>query len=313
MSAIINVVFPVFAIILCGYLAGRKKILGDHGTEALNKFVYWVALPALLFRAMANVDMETLFNWGFLSAYMGAQAATMILAMFFGTLLFKNTVPESAVNGMNAVYGNTGYMGIPLSIAAFGEAAAIPAIITAVINSSIIIAIATIQIEVSQSKSGGFVGVMKDVARALGTSPILIAPAAGILVSASGFELPQAIDTFTKIVGDAAGPCALFAIGLFLVGKPVSEGIAETAVTTTMKLLVQPLITWWLVVEFFNMPPLWGIIAILMAATPTGAGSFVLAQQYNVYVSRTSSVILISTILSTITLSIFFMIYPTTT
>ena len=133
-----------------------------------------------------------------------------------------------------------------------------------------------------------------------------------MLWSASGLELPQAIDTFTSIVGDAAGPCALFAIGLFLVGKPVSEGIAETSVTTAMKLLVQPLITWWLVVEFFNMPPLWGIIAILMAATPTGAGSFVLAQQYNVYVTRTSSVILISTILSVVTLSVFFMIYPAT-
>ena len=171
MSAIINVVFPGFAIILCGYLAGRKELLGDHGTEALNKFVYWVALPALLFRAMANVDMETLFNWGILSAYMGAQAATMILAMFFGTLLFRNTVPESAVNGMNAVYGNTGYMGIPLSIAAFGEAAAIPAIITAVINSSIIIGIATIQIEVSQSKSGGLRGCYERCSTRLGNQP----------------------------------------------------------------------------------------------------------------------------------------------
>lgn len=313
MSAILNVIFPVFAIIACGYLSGQRKLLGENGAEALNKFVYWIALPALLFRAMANVDLVTLFNWGFIGAYTGAQAATMITAMFVGTLLFKNSSAESAVNGMNAVYGNTGYMGIPLAFAAFGEAAAIPVIITVVINTSVIVALATIRIEISQSKGGHIAHIAKDVGRALGTSPILIAPILGILWSASGVPLPKAMNIFTEIVGNAAGPCALVAIGLFLAGKPIAEGLLETSLTAFLKLVAQPLLTWWLALQFFDLDPLWVAVAVLMAALPTGAGSFVLAQQYGVYVTRTSSVILISTLLSVLTLSVYFVFFPATT
>ncbi len=310
MSAILAVVLPVFAIILSGFLCGRFKLLGDGSSEALNKFVYWVALPALLFRAMVNVDLKVLFDWGFLGAYVGAQAVTLVLAMAVGYWLFRNSFAEAAMNGMNAIYGNTGYMGIPLAMAAFGTASTVPTIITVVVNSAVVVALTTILIEVAQNRGAGAVGVIKDVGRALGGNPMLVAPVTGILWASTGLGLATPVDNFCQILGAAAGPCALFAIGLFLVGKPISEGLGEVSVNFVMKLAVQPLVTWWLAVSVFEVDPLWVMVGILMAALPTGAGSFVLAQTYRVYVQRTSSAILLSTVASVLTLSVFFVLFP---
>ena len=100
MSAILNVVLPVFAIILTGYLCGRFELLGHASSEALNKFVYWVALPVLLFRAMTNVDMNILFNWGFLGTYIGGQTIVMIAALFVGRWIFNNSFAEASMAGM---------------------------------------------------------------------------------------------------------------------------------------------------------------------------------------------------------------------
>lgn len=108
------------------------------------------------------------------------------------------------------------------------------------------------------------------------------------------------------------GPCALFAIGLFLVGKPLREGLGEVTVMTVVKLVVQPVVTAGFMFWLFPVDPLWGKVAVLMATLPTGAGSFVLSLSYGLYVQRTSSVILISTIASVATISIFYAIFPPT-
>lgn len=310
MSAILDVVLPVFAIILTGYLCGYFKLLGGGSSEALNKFVYWVALPALLFRAMARVDTEVLFDWNFLGAYVGGQVLVMLMVMLIGRWIYANTWAEASVSGMNSVYGNTGYMGIPLALAAFGELAAVPTIITVVVNAALVVAVTSALIEIAQHGGGGLGGVMRDVGRALVTNPILVAPVLGIVWAATGLELANSIDTYCQILGAAAGPCALFAIGLFLVGKPISEGLDEVAVNVLFKLLAQPILTFILAVTFFPMDPLWVVVGVLMAALPTGAGSFVLAQQYGLYVQRTSSVILFSTVVSVLTLSAFFVLFP---
>ena len=106
----------------------------------------------------------------------------------------------------------------------------------------------------------------------------------------------------------AAGPCALFAIGLFMAGKSLRSGLGEVAWVVALKLIAQPLITWWLAFHVFALDGVWGLSAVIQAALPTGALAFVLAQQYGLYVQRATSVILISTVGSLVTLSALFLI-----
>jgi len=146
--------------------------------------------------------------------------------------------------------------------------------------------------------------VVRDVARALATNPLLLAPAAGLAVSAAGLALPRPVATFCDLMGATAGPGALFAIGLFMVGKPLADGRGELAWIVLCKLVLQPLLAAWLAFRVFPMEREWAVAAVLMSALPTGALAFVIALRYGVYVAGTSSAILATTAVSFITLSV---------
>lgn len=309
MSVILNVVLPVFAIVLAGYLAGRFRYLGDGGSEIFNAFVMNVALPALLFRAMANADANYLFNGPFLLTYMGGQATLFLISLVIAQRVFKARLGAACLSATAGIYSNTGYMGIPLVLAAFGEVALPPAVLATAINASLVIAVTIAIIETDLSVGGGPLGVARDVGKAMIKTPVLVAPVLGIAWSLSGLELPQSADAFAKILGDAAAPCALFSLGLFLVGKPLSEGATEVGVMTLMKLIIHPFVTWLLASWLLADQPMWATIAVLMAAVPTGANLFIIARKYDLYVVRTSSAILATTVGSVLTLSVLFVVF----
>lgn len=309
MASIINVVLPIFAIILTGYLAGRRGLLGSASSDALNGFVYFFALPVLLFKAMAQVDPAVILNGAYIATYLGGQVLTLVLGYVIARRMFRISMPEAVTHGTTSIYGNVGYMGIPLVLAAFGEQALPPVVIATIINAALNIGVLTAFIETNQHR-GDRGDVFRDVSGALLKNPILIAPLLGILWAWSGMALPQPVVTFSTVLGAAAGPCALFSLGLFLVGKPLSEGRGEVASMTVLKLFIHPLITWGLAIWLLADQPQWLAICVLMAAMPTGANLFIIAQKYNVYVARTSTAILASTILSILTLSVLLARWP---
>ncbi|MDA1060111.1 MAG: AEC family transporter [Proteobacteria bacterium] len=312
MHAILTVVFPVFAIIAAGYLSGRRGLLGPASSEALNRFVYWVALPAFLFRAMATVDLGVVLNGPFIAGFLGGVVIIWAVAIAVARVVFGCSLPEATLHGMNGVYGNSGYMGIPLALAAFGPAAAVPAIVVVVLNSAVMMGMAIVLIEWGRSDQAGLASVGRHLVRALARNPVLVAPLAGIAWAALGWPLPVPVERFTGLLGAAAGPCALFSIGLFMVGKPLSQGKAEVGAMTLTKLVVHPLVTAVMVFFVFPTDPLWATVAVLIAALPTGTGGFVLAQAYGVYVLRTSSATLVTTVLSVATISLLFLLFPPT-
>jgi malonate transporter and related proteins len=306
MGPIVDVVLPVFAIILVGYLAGRRGVLGEASSEALNAFVYYVALPVLLFYSMARVNPETIFNLPFLAVYVGGGLIAFILAMVLSRWLFGQRWGEASLFAMGSVFGNTGYMGIPLALTAFGEPGAVLAVVATVFYGLIWMPIVLVLVESDQSQGGQFLHQFKTISRSMMVNPLLLAPVAGIIWSLSGYDLPVPVDTFCSILSAAAGPCALFALGLFLVGKPVSEGIGEFSTMVMLKLLIHPLIVGWLAFGVVDLAPLPAALAVLMAALPTGANCFVVAQKYGIFVQRSSSAILFSTLLAGLTVSLLF-------
>jgi hypothetical protein len=306
MGPILNVVFPIFAIMAAGYAAGRFGILGKESSEALNRFVYFVALPALFFVSMARVSLGEVFNLPFLGAYGGGAAATFVIAFVVAKFAFPNRLGALGLAGLSAIFSNTGYMGIPLLMLAFGEAGMLPAIITTILNGAVIMAfgIVLLELDVHQGKSG--LVVLRNVLRGVVRSPLVLSAAAGLAVSGLGIPLPPALGTFCDLLGASAGPCALFAIGLFMVGKSPTAGATEVSWLVFLKLLIQPAITWLLAYHVFTMEPVWAAGALVQSALPTGALVFVLAQQYGIYLQRSTAVIMASTVVSLFTLSALF-------
>jgi malonate transporter and related proteins len=310
MEPLLDIVLPVFGIVGAGYLCGARRLLGDEASAALNLFVYWVALPALLFRAMASVDLARVLDAGFIAGFVGPVLLVWAASSLAQRLFFGGGLGEATMLGANAVLGNSGFMGIPLAITAYGEAAALPAILATIVNAAIVPGIAIALVEIDRGRAAGAGGVLGQVGRALATNPILLAPLLGLGWAATGLPMPAPAETFTRILGAAAAPCALFAIGLFMVGKPQSEGRAEVGLILAIKLLAMPALTALCLFVLIPVDPLWAKTGLLMAALPTGAGTFVLAQAYGIYVLRTSSAILWGTVLSVATLTALFTAFP---
>ena len=306
MGPILNVVFPIFAIMAAGYAAGRFRVLGSESSEALNRFVYFVALPALFFVSMARVSLAEVFNLPFLGAYGGGAAATFLICVAVAKYAFPNRLGALGLAGLSAIFANTGYMGIPLLMLAYGEAGMLPAIISTILNGAVIMAFGIVLLELDVHQGEGSLTVLKNVLRGVVRSPLVLSAVAGLAVSGFDIPLPQALGTFCDILGASAGPCALFAIGLFMVGKSPTAGATEVSWLVFLKLLVQPLITWLLAFHLFTMEPVWAAGAVIQSALPTGALVFVLAQQYGIYVQRSTAAIMVSTVISLVTLSALF-------
>lgn len=305
MQAIVDVAFPVFAIMACGWIAGRIGILGDASSEALNRFVYYIALPPLLFGAMVKAPVAETFNGPFLAAYMGGVLSTFALAMLVATFVFPDRFACLSLHGLSSIFTNTGYMGIPLLLTAFGQAAAPPAIMSTIINASVVVGLATMLVELDIGRDSGkkLWPLLRDVLLAVAKNPLVIAPILGVALALLGIRLPTALDTFCTLIGASASPCALFAIGLFLVGKPIAGDLKEIAWITLLKLLLQPAVTYVLAFHFLSMDPVWAKSAVILAALPTGTTLFVIGQRYGVYVRRATAVVLVSTVLSVVTVS----------
>jgi predicted permease len=293
---------------LAGFLSGRFGLLGDASSEALNRFVYYVALPALFFVSLSSVGVGEALDWSFVAAFGGALFATFVLAIAIALFAFRARPAVLCLHGLSAIFSNTGYMGIPLLITAFGEPAKLPAIIATMITGAIVMPIGVVIVEIDIGRGGSPARILGKVSHAVIRNPLVLSAAGGLLVSFLGLPMPRAIATFCQIMGSAAGPCALFAIGLFMVGRSLRADLGEVAWLVLLKLLVQPTIAWWLAFEMFSMPYVWAASAVILAALPTGALVFVLAQQYDVYVQRASAAILISTVVSVVTLSLLFVV-----
>ena len=311
MSVVINVALPVFAIILAGVLSGKAKLLGPASSEALNKFVYWMALPPVLFLGTARRSLPEIFNGPFIGAFLGSMLLVYALGALLGWLIHRERSQILCMQGLNACFSNTGYMGIPLFLAAFGPDHLAPTILATVIMSAIMVGIAVIWLEFANSQGGGIGKALRDVGRALVRNPLIISTALGLgwSVFLSGVPVPRPIVTYCELMGAAAGPCALFAIGLFLATQSMKANLLEVGWISACKLVVQPLLCWLLIRTLFPLDPFWASSAIILAGLPTGALTFVVASQYRVYVERTSAAILMSTIASVVTLSALLALY----
>jgi malonate transporter len=310
MATVFDAVFPVFALILTGYLCARLRVLDVSATEALNNFVVWLALPALLFQAMAGITWAALDHPGFVAAFGGGTAATFAVSFLLGHRADRGVahrLADRSIEGLDAAYANTGFMGIPLCLAAFGAAALVPAIIATILTACVLFAGAIVLIETDLGETPHLGATFAKVSGSLARNPLLVSPvlglAAAVLHGVLGIALPAPVLRFTTLLGGAASPCALVTIGLFL---SQSHAARETGIIfrlVALKLLVQPAITFVLAFEVFEMPVLWAHTALVLSALPIGTGPFMLAKLYNREAAITSRAILVSTVLSLVTVS----------
>lgn len=300
LDPVLGAVAPVFGLVACGYLAGRFRIVTQASSVALNQFVYAFALPAMLFVAVYRGSLEEILSGGFLLAVIAATLATA--AVGFAISNFSGATPaESTLRALNASFANTGYLGIPLVTVAYGERAALPAALATVATNFVSFALAIVCLELFVNPRPG--GVRRAL-RGVIMSPLIWPIALAILLVSMDLKIPVPAERFATLLAAAAGPCALFAIGLFVSQLSIRAGAAASWQTTVLKLVLHPLLMAALVFFVLKIDPFWAKIAVVSAALPLGATAFVLAQRYQLLEAETSTGAVVSTAASLLTVSL---------
>lgn len=303
MDVLINVIVPVFGIILTGYLAGRLGVLGSDSAAALNRFVFYFALPPAVFIFMARAPIDTIFNWPFIGAFVGGSVLTLLIALFVARIWFRHDLATMSVAGLTAVFGNVFFMGLPLLLTAYGPDGALPSIVAALCVTILFICGGIAVLEGTRVTGAS---TFRVGARLVGTflrNPLVISPLLGILFAMTALPLPKAIGNYLDLMAAAVGPGALFALGLSLIDRKLMGNAGEVVWLSALKLIANPILTFGLVTYVFRMDPMWSQAAVILSAMPVGANPYIIAQQYNVHVETVSPAIVFSTGMSVFTVS----------
>lgn len=304
MFDIANIILPVFALIFVGYALRRLNILSAAACTELNRFVVYLALPALMIDVMVSSPWSTFYQPGFLLAFELAVAVIFVAVLAWRWYKTRN-LAEATIDCTAASYANTGYIGLPLCALTFGQENLAPAMVAAVLTVSVNFAVSIVLIETSTQADKNLLRSIRNVLRSLFNNPLILAPIIAIAISASGLHLPQGVAQSIKLLGGAASPCALVAIGLFLALKQEKANVPLSASLVLLKLVVQPILAWYLAFHVFDMPDVWAKSAVLLSALPTGTGPFMLAELYRRGGGIASRTILLSTFGSVVTLSVW--------
>jgi len=301
MLAIFLKTLPFFALIGLGWGAGRLRFFPDAATEYLTRFVFYFALSAMLFRFAANLSLAEIFDARFAAAYLAGCLAVYLLATLVARLR-RIPATEAAVEAQCAVIGNTGFLGVPLLTVLLGPEAAGPILMVLAID--LIVFSSLITLIITGAREGHLSPrIIKVLAFGLVKNPMIVSMAAGLAVSSAGLSLPAPVEEFMTILGAAATPCALFAIGASLASK-TAERLSVALWLSFAKLVLHPVAVAVAALLVFGVEPFAAGVMIAAASLPVAGNVYILARTYGVAPQRVSASILISTVFSIVTVSL---------
>lgn len=291
---------PFFALIGLGFGAGRTGFFTAEATAYLTKFVFYFALSAMLFRFSANLSIGGILDWPFVFAYLWGTLFVYLIVTGVA-LLRKRGIEEAAVEAQCAVIGNVGFLGIPMLVLLLGEQAIGPVMLVLAVD--LIVFGSLIVILITGSRDGRMsLGVLRTVGLGLLKNPMIVSISLGLIVSGLGLPIPKPANEFLSILGAAATPGALFAIGASLASKS-AEKVAVAGWLSFSKLILHPAAVAFAALFMFPVAPYAAGVMIAAAALPVAGNVYILAQHYGVAPARVSASILISTALSVFTVS----------
>lgn len=319
MLRVLEVTLPVFALVFCGFFGQRWQLLPARAVQGINAFVFFFALPAMLFRVVATQKPASFSDGRFALGYALATVAVFLFtrsAALPPRTGWRDDDPQARAAagsqatafGLNTAHGNIGYLGIPLVLELGRDY--LPTLILAMIcDIFLVITLGIALLELDRRRGRPAVRgerrvpVTKTVALGLARSPLVVAIALGLLWSLWAQPLPGVLDNFSRILGAAAGPCALFAIGASLGDRRI---VVDRTVTGLMllKLVAHPALAALLLYGVLGVDHHAAAIGVLAASLPAASNTFIIAERYRVDARDISAAILVGTFLSLVSVSL---------
>src|SRR6056300_941305 len=292
---------PFFALIGVGYISGVTRFFTEEATAYLTKFVFYFALSAMLFRFSSNLSLGDLFDWNFVFAYLLGSVVVYLLAGLVA-LYRRVAITEAAIEAQCSIIGNVGFLGIPMLALLMGEAAV--GYVMMVLAIDLLVFGSIVVMVIVGTRDGRMsLGIIRVLIMGLIRNPMIVSIILGLSWSAWEIPIPAPLNEFMSMLGSAATPGALFAIGASLASKS-AERVQVAGWLTFCKLVLHPLVVAYFALVLFDVDPYAAAVMIAACSLPVAGNIYMIAQHYGVAPQRVSASILISTALSIVTVSL---------
>jgi malonate transporter and related proteins len=312
LSALLDVILPVFLVIGFGYVAARWLGFKEASVDGVMQFAQGFALPLLLFASIARLDLGRAYDAGLmLSFYIGAFSG-FGAGFLAGRYLFDRPVTDSIAFGFCGLFSNSLLLGVPITERAYGTAALEGNFAIISIHAPVFYAFGITLMELARSRGLGLSAatLARQVARAILTQPLVIGILCGFAVNLSGLALPGIAWSAIDMVIAAALPAALFGLGGVLHRYRPEGDFRAIAVLAAVSLALHPGITWLLATQVFDLDTAGLRSAVLTAAMAPGVNAYVFANLYGVAKRVAASTVLLGTAMSIVSVWVWLQILP---
>lgn len=304
MLTVVDLILPIFAVIALGWGATFTPVFDATGARALSGFVFFFAIPLMLFERVATTDPVEGGAWALLATFYTATSVVFVVGALVARFGFARRGDEAVLIGFASAYANTVMIGVPVVLTVIGSEAAFALFLIISFHGLVFFTLTTVLVESVRGARAGVRRIVPEVARGVVTNPILMALGLGVLVNRLGLPLPGLFRDFAQLVGGAAVPCALFATGAALRQFRIGGALPLVAVVVALKGVVHPLLAFTLATQVFALPPLFTAVAVVLATMPVGVNPYLFAARYAVAEAECATAIALSTPLAVVTVSV---------
>ena len=289
---------PLLLMILAGYFSYRKCILPENSAEALNGFVYYFTLPALLFSSLATTPFDDIAQWNFISGYMTALIGIYLVGFWVSKFILQGDFPEDSMRACSASFPNSGYLGLPIMIYLFnGSKLALLLTTLGIILPIVIVLLIVSSFALHHAdKSMSRVRIVWQIVVSISKAPLIGSSVIGAFYSYLNFTLPDFLEIGLHNFGMASVPCALFSVGILLAKNKMEMNFVNIGIVNLLKLVVHPLLTAACLFAFGVRGQML-LMGILLTGMPVAAISCVLAESNRTLEAETSATFLFSMIM----------------
>ncbi len=298
LDTLLTAVLPVFALMAIGFGLGRAGVFDQAMAGAVNRFVFLISAPALIFGLLASSPFER-FNWLALAAFAGIELVMYSAGFLIARYLFKREARESLLIGLATAFANHLLFVLPIAVALFGEGAVLPIVAIAAVDALFIYGGTLVLMDILSDTGAS----LPRVFRALSRNPQVLAAIGGLAVGVSGIGMAEGVHFFMKFAGSTAAPCALFALGVTLSLQQSEKAVLLPITICVLKLIVYPLLCLGLIVGVLGVELDWAKPMVMVAAAPGSAMAFVLALNYQVPPIAIARIVLLTMIGSLLTVT----------
>ena len=297
MSALLDVIIPVFLIIGCGYCTVWTKLFSLDTIDGLMRFTQNFAIPVLLFDAIAKVDLVTVFDLNlFFSFYLGATIG-FLLGFFGSYYLFSRPLEDSVVIGFCCLFSNTVMLGLPITERAYGEDALRHNFAIVSIHAPFCYFLGITVMELVRSSEKNLKGNILVILKAMFSNALVVGIMLGFLVNISEIQLANSIQSSIDMITAVALPAALFGMGGVIYQYRPQGDIGPIIMVCAVSLIIHPTIVWFSGLNF-DLSKTQLRSAVITAAMAPGINTYVFASMYGSAKRVASTGVLVSTTLS---------------